>query len=85
MTDWLAYVLGFIALIFVFLPHWLDPVILWREKIEGWEPEKSRSRRSRIEIIGAIIVAILFATIGAGAVYLLFRGHDCHCGVVEIG
>ena len=55
---------GLLGLIFVLLPHWLDPVILWRERIEGWE-ERPDSPRRLFYVTMATLIAIVFAAIGA--------------------
>ena len=55
---------GLLGLIFVLLPHWLDPVILWRERIEGWE-ERPDSPRRRFYVTIATLIAIVFAALGA--------------------
>ena len=76
MSNRLAYVLGFIALVFVFLPHWLDPLILLKEKREGWEQRPERPR-SRLSIVIALVMAVTFAAVAAAG---LWFGMSLSCG-----
>jgi H+/Cl- antiporter ClcA len=64
-NDQLGLFLGLLALIFVLLPHWLDPVILWRERLEGWEEKPSPHRLFWVTM--ATLIAVVFAAIGAFA------------------
>jgi hypothetical protein len=63
-NDQLGVFFGLLALIFVLLPHWLDPVILLRERIEGWEQKPDDPRRL-FTITIATLIAIVFAAAGA--------------------
>jgi hypothetical protein len=63
-NDQLGVFFGLLALIFVLLPHWLDPIILWRERIEGWE-ERSDSPRRLFYVTMATLIAVIFAVLGA--------------------
>jgi hypothetical protein len=63
--DQLGVFLGLLALIFVLLPHWLDPVILWRERIERWEEIPSPHRL--FWVTAATLIAVIFAALGAFA------------------
>jgi hypothetical protein len=65
LTDnQLGIFLGALALALAFLPHWLDPVILWRERLEGWErPTPDRWFWAGV----AALTAILLAGFAAGA------------------
>jgi hypothetical protein len=62
-NDQLGVFFGLLGLIFVLLPHWLDPVILWRERLEGWERVPSPRRLFWVTI--ATLIAVLFAALGA--------------------
>jgi hypothetical protein len=59
MSDRLGYILGLIALVCAFLPHWLDPLILLKEKREGWEQRPERPR-SGLAIVIALAAAVNF-------------------------
>jgi hypothetical protein len=63
-NDQLGVFFGLLGLIFVLLPHWLDPVILWRERIEGWE-ERPDSPRRQVYVAIATLIAIIFSALGA--------------------
>jgi hypothetical protein len=63
-NDQLGIAFGLLGLIFVLLPHWLDPVILLRERIEGWEQKPDDPRRLFYVTI-ATLIAIIFAALGA--------------------
>jgi hypothetical protein len=62
MSDRLGYILGLIALVCAFLPHWLDPLILLKEKREGWEQRPERPRSGL-----AIVIALAAAVGGVGS------------------
>lgn len=70
--DQLGVFLGLLALIFVLLPHWLDPVILWRERLDRWEESQPSPHRLFWSAIASLI-AIVFAALGALAFALIAR------------
>jgi membrane protease YdiL (CAAX protease family) len=75
MIDWIGYVGGFIALVFVFLPHWLDPLILMKERREGWEERPAQPRRWGL-VLWAVFNAILAAGIVAMILYWCMSRND---------
>ena len=70
--DQLGVVVGVLALILVLLPHWLDPVILWRERLDRWEESQPSPHRLFWSAIASLI-AIAFAAIGALAFALIAK------------
>lgn len=80
MSDRFGLFLGLAALIFVLLPHWLDPVILWRERLERWEEKPSPRRLFYVTM--ATLIALIFAALGAGALdwWLQLGDHRPGCG-----
>jgi hypothetical protein len=76
MSDRLGYILGLIALVCAFLPHWLDPLILLKEKREGWEQRPERPR-SGLAIVIALAAAVTFAAAAAAG---LWFGMTLSCG-----
>ena len=76
--DALGVILGFIALVFVFLPHWLDPLILMKEKREHWE-ERPAMPRNWGAVMLAVLSAILCAAVAAALLWIAFRFECTPC------
>ena len=81
MPDAFAYLLGFVALVIVFLPHWLDPLILMKERREHWEERPTAPRRWGL-VLWAVLNAILAAAVCAGLIWVAFGLKCSPCTMV---